>query len=105
MISKKQAATKGWALFSHTRQFLGAIVFIIGILWWFSLPAVEKFIEKTISPKLAIIEASQIEQTVRINSLNVSQAVIIENQRIGEILDAEMRSDVKELLRLIKRTP
>lgn len=101
----KDIAGKGLSFLLHTRQALGAIVFIVVILWWFALPAMEQFIEKTINPKLELIYTEQKKQTVRVNQIVNRQGVIIAKQDIGEVLDAEMREDIKELLRLIRRAP
>ncbi len=109
-------ATIKWCAFAlkHTHQAIVAIVFIVGVLWAFAVPAMEKFVEQTLSPQLNIIakkqaatdikqEKYQKEQTKTTYEISKTLAVIKERQRIKDVLDAEMRENIRNLLRLRRR--
>jgi hypothetical protein len=102
-----------WTLL-HTGQMVGAVVLIWGAIQMVGVPAAKEFIIKATDSRIGKVEKSfkeyrteqrsvqQRQEGQRRKVIN-QQSAIIERQRIGEILQAEQRSDIKELLRLYRR--
>ena len=98
---------------SHTAQFIGAVVVISSFAYAFAEPAMRQYVENTVKEPLAELSREQgkavteqkayrKEQTTKTNRVINRQMTIIENQRIGEILDAEQRSKIDEILRIMR---
>lgn len=96
----------------HTGQVIGALIVVAAATWAFAEPAVKQYVDNVVAVPLLKIQIEQEiyrtqqakrwrEQTKVLNIGTARQLVLIEQQRIQEKLQAETRSDIKELLRRI----
>lgn len=128
-----EIAKKGFLFtLRHTGQALGALVLMGSITISFAEPAIKQYVENTVATPLSLLgakqEAYQIQQrsqqssyrkkqrsyrdrqklyretqAKKVNEVAAQQKVILEKLRVGEILDAEARSDLKQILRSLER--
>lgn len=107
---------KRWSLatIKHTGQAVGAVILMITVLYAFLEPAINQYVQNAVADPINTLakkqKKAQDEQKIwrqkqeeKTNKVINRQSVIIEKQRVGEILDAEQRADVKNILRLLRR--
>lgn len=107
------AKRAGLITIKHTAQMVGAVVIIITAAYAFAEPAVKQYVEDTVAEPLKklrdgqkLFQAEQRNYRKRMlekfNDGYSRQLVIIEKQRVQEIMQAESRGDIKELLRIMR---
>ncbi len=107
MIEEKHIAeVKRWS-WKALKDGLGIVVVGGGLIYVVAAPWAVSFIVESVAGTFQKLEQKtslyRTEQTRRTNEIKNRQSAILENQRIREGSDREMRRNVNEILRLMRQ--
>ncbi len=107
MIEERHIAeAKKWS-WKALKDVLGIIVIGGGLVYVVAAPWAKGFIIESVAGTIGALEKKTDvyirAQTIRTNEIKNKQSAILENQRIREISDREMRRNVNEILRLMRK--
>ncbi len=107
MIEERHIAeAKKWS-WKALKDVLGIVVVGGGLIYVVAAPWAKSFIIESVAGTIGALEKKTdvyiYEQTKRTNEIKNQQAAILENQRIREGSDREMRRNVNEILRLMRQ--